>query len=69
MTGEIDLYGLFLPELLVYAILALVAQNLVNRVLAKLGLHRLFWHPPLVEISIFIICFGGISAAAHWVRL
>lgn len=69
LTGEIDVFGLFLPELLIYAIVALVAQALVSRVFAKLDLHRLFWHPPLIEISIFVICLGGVAATAHWVLL
>ncbi len=66
--GEIDLYGLLLPELLVYALAALLVQNFVSRALVKLGADRLFWHLPLVEISIFIICLGGIVAAARRIR-
>ena len=68
MTGEIDIYGLFVPEILVYAAVALVLQEVVCRVLVKLGAHRLVWHPPLVAVSIFVICLGGIVAAASWGR-
>jgi protein AaeX len=68
LTGEIDIYGVLLPELLVYAVVALLAQNLMIRIFGKLGAHRLFWHLPLVEISIFIILLGGIAAVGRRVH-
>jgi len=68
MTGEMDIFGLYVPELLVYAILALLVQVAQGRVLSRVDAHRLVWHPALVEISGYFIWLGGIVMAAHWVR-
>lgn len=58
MNGEFDLYGVFLPRLLVCGLLALFLTRLVTRLMARLRLYRLFWHPPLVDAAIFIL---GVS--------
>ncbi|MFY9627852.1 MAG: DUF1656 domain-containing protein [Methylocystis sp.] len=66
MTGEIDVFGVLAPELLVYAITALLLQALLNRVIAALRIDRMFWHPPILELCGFVICLGGVAAVAHW---
>jgi hypothetical protein len=66
VTGEIDVFGVLAPELLVYAIVALFVQALLNRVIVALRIDRLFWHPPILELCGFVICLGGVAAVAHW---
>ncbi len=61
MTGEIDFYGVFVPVLLVCAVLALLAQVLLGRLMARAGLYRMLWHPPLVDLAVFVICLGGLT--------
>jgi protein AaeX len=68
LTGEFNFFGVFVPELLVYALLALLVQIVMGRVLNRLDAHRFVWHPALVEIATFIIWLGGITAAAHWIQ-
>lgn len=68
MTGDIDLYGLFVPELLVAAVLALLAQTLLSRLLARAGAYRFLWHPPLADLALFVICLGGFILLLHGVR-
>ncbi|MFG1297281.1 MULTISPECIES: DUF1656 domain-containing protein [Xanthobacter] len=65
MRGDIDIYGLFVPELLLCAVLALVARALLGRLMARAGLYRALWHPPLADFALFVICLGGISFLLH----
>lgn len=68
MTSEINVFGLYIPELFVYAIAALLLQIVVGRVLSRFDAHRFVWHPALVEIAVFFIWLGGIVATAHWIQ-
>ena len=68
MTGDLDVYGVFVPELLGYAVIAMIVQSLLSRALVKLRVDRFFWHPSILELSTFVICLGGVAAMAHWGR-
>ncbi|MDX3905494.1 MAG: DUF1656 domain-containing protein [Pigmentiphaga sp.] len=61
MFGEINLYGLYVPTLLVLALASLAVTRLLGRVLARTGLYRLVWHPPLFDTCLFVIVLGGLS--------
>jgi hypothetical protein len=62
MIGEVALYGVFIPILLVWAVLALAVMTVLRRVLAVLGFYRLVWHRPLVELSLFVIILAAVAA-------
>jgi len=55
MPSDLSIDGVFVPGLLVAALLALVLSALVSRLLARLGLYRLFAYPSLVGLSLFAI--------------
>ena len=65
MIAEFDLYGVFVPALLVWAALALLAAAAVRRALRRLGLYRLVWHPPLFDLALFVTLLGAVTAAAE----
>ena len=65
MIGEIDLYGVFVPALLVWAAVALAATALARRLLQAAGLYRLIWHRPLFDLALFVILLGAVSALAN----
>lgn len=67
MRGDLDIYGLYVPELLLCAVLALVARTLLSRLLVRVGVYRMLWHPPLADFALFVICLGGISFLLHWI--
>jgi protein AaeX len=64
MTGEVSLYGIYFPPLLLLALLALVVSRLLNRVLARLGLYVHVWHPALFDFSLFVIVLGSLVHVA-----
>ena len=62
MIGEVDIYGVFIPILLVWSVLALVVAAVLRRVLSRVGFYRLVWHRPLVDLSLFVIVLAAIAA-------
>jgi hypothetical protein len=69
MIGEVDVYGVFVPILLVWLVLALLLTAALRRVLARIGFYRLVWHRPLVDLSLLVLVLAGVSAVASlWIR-
>jgi protein AaeX len=60
MIGEVSLYGIYVPPLLLLALLAFVVSRLFNWVLARTGLYRHIWHPALFDFSLFVIVLGAL---------
>jgi len=60
MIGETSFYGIYIPWLLVLALLALAATRSVSYLLARLGFYRLVWHPALFDCALFVIALGGL---------
>ncbi|WP_428542180.1 DUF1656 domain-containing protein [Rhodopila sp.] len=63
MIGEVDIYGVFVPILLVWALIALALTAGLRRVLARVGFYRLVWHRPLVDLSLLVIIMAVVAAA------
>lgn len=61
MIGEVSLYGLFLPPLLLLALAALVVTRLLKLVLARTRFYRVVWHPALFDFSLFILVLGALT--------
>jgi hypothetical protein len=61
MSAEISLHGLYVPTLLLLALAALVCTRILGRLLLRLGLYRLVWHPALFDFALFGILLGGFS--------
>ena len=59
MIGEFNLYGLYVPWLLLLFLLALACTQTISYVLARLGFYRLVWHPALFDFALLIIVLGG----------
>jgi hypothetical protein len=62
MIGEINLYGVFVPPLLLLVIATLPLAALVRMGLARSGAYRFVWHRPLFDLAVFVMLLGGIFA-------
>lgn len=62
MIGEIDLYGVFVPTLLVCGLVAVATLGLLRRVLTRIGVYRVVWHAPLVNLALFVIILAAVTA-------
>jgi hypothetical protein len=67
MIGEVSLFGLYMPPLLLLMLPALLVSRVLARVLARVGFYRLVWHPALFDISLFVIVLGSLAfLASNW---
>ncbi|MCI3205217.1 MULTISPECIES: DUF1656 domain-containing protein [Pandoraea] len=65
MSGEIDIYGVFVPTLLALMVVAFVLTGALRFVLARIGFYKLVWHRSLFNLAVYIIALGGIVALAR----
>ncbi len=61
MTGEIALGGVYVPTLLLLALVALILSWALTRLIAALGLYRFVAYRAAVDLSLFILVLGGIA--------
>lgn len=64
MIGDVVIGGVFLPGLLVLALLALCLTGILARFLALAGAYRLFAYRPLLDLAIFVIIYGLLIQSA-----
>ncbi len=64
MTGEFDLYGVFVPSLAAWMLLAFLLLLPLRRLLARTGLYRLVWHRPLFDLALYVVLLGAVVALA-----
>lgn len=60
MIGEVSLYGIYVPWLLLLALLSLVVSRAVSYALARIGFYRWVWHPALFDVALYVIVLGGV---------
>jgi hypothetical protein len=58
---DLDIFGVYLPGLMVMAAAAFVLNLVVRRALGAIGFYRLVWHRSLFDLSLFVIFLGGLT--------
>jgi hypothetical protein len=67
MIGEFDVYGVFVPPLLVWVGVALPLTAGLRRLLRWFGFYRIVWHRPLVDLALLVIVLGAVVAvSSRW---
>ncbi|HQT65472.1 MAG: hypothetical protein B7Z75_10670 [Acidocella sp. 20-57-95] len=65
MIGEIDLYGVLCPPLLIWLAIALLLSAALRYVLNRSGFYRYVWHRPLFDLALLVMLLAGVSALAN----
>jgi hypothetical protein len=65
MIGEIDVYGVYLPAILVLMLVAYLLCLVVTRVFAFVGLYRFVWHRSIFDLAIYVIVLGIVVIVSH----
>jgi hypothetical protein len=60
MTGEISIGGVYVPALLLLALVALAITGLLTQLLQLAGFYRLIAYRPLVDVCLFVLLLGLI---------
>jgi hypothetical protein len=68
MTAELDIYGVFVPALFAWLLLAYAAYLIVRQGLARSGFYLLVWHRPLFDVALYIILLGAIVFISTWLQ-
>jgi len=61
MIGEVNLYGVFLPALLIVATLAFALTLLLKWGLCRLNFYRLVWHAGLFDTGLFVVTWWLVA--------
>ena len=64
MTYEIDLFGVLVPSLLLWSVIAFVLARIASKLIARAGLYRRIWHPALFDFALFICVVASLVFAS-----
>jgi len=64
VIGEIDIYGVFVPPLLLMVLAAMPLAAGVRLVLSRVGAYRFVWHRPLFDLSVSVIILYVVTQAS-----
>ena len=59
MIADLDLYGVFIPTLLLIIIGCYIVFRLAHYALARVGFYRLVWHPALFDVALYVVLLGA----------
>lgn len=68
MTGQFDLYGVFLPWFSVIALCAYGLFRILTSVFAMSGLYQAVWHRSLFNLALYITLLGALSTILNWLQ-
>ncbi|WP_347558976.1 DUF1656 domain-containing protein [Robbsia sp. KACC 23696] len=68
MIGEFDIYGVFVPELLVWMLLTYGLLRICSMVFARLGVYRRVWHRSVFDLGIYVILLGLVVYVSYMFR-
>ena len=54
MKFELDLFGVIVPSLLLWSVIAYVIARIVSRIMRRTGLYRHVWHAALFEFALYV---------------
>ncbi len=60
MRYVIDIYGVLVPALLLWIIVAYVLSAILRRIMQRFDFYRLVWHRALFDFSIFVCLLGVV---------
>ncbi|MFK4507756.1 DUF1656 domain-containing protein [Bradyrhizobium daqingense] len=59
MKYELDLFGVIVPSLLLWCVVAYVLARIISKALAWAGLYRHVWHAALFDFSLYVSLVAG----------
>jgi hypothetical protein len=68
MIGEIDIFGVFVPSILVLMFIAYLINLVLRTVLTRTGLYGLVWHRTLFDLAIYVLVLGLVVIVSHGLK-
>ena len=60
MKYQLDLFGVIVPSLLLWSVLAYFLARAVSKVMGRIGLYRHVWHSALFDFSLYVCLFASL---------
>ena len=64
MKYQLDLFGVIVPSLLLWSVLAYVVARVVSKMMGRVGLYRHVWHPALLDFAVYVCIVTSVVYAA-----
>jgi uncharacterized membrane protein len=64
MKYELDLFGVIVPSLLLWSVLAYVLLRIAGKLVARAGLYRRIWHPALFDVALYVCLVASLVFAS-----
>jgi hypothetical protein len=64
MIEEVRIFGIYMPSPLLWAVLAAVLTFMIRPLLVRIPLHRVLWHPALLDLALFQLFWWGLGLLA-----
>jgi Protein of unknown function (DUF1656) len=65
MIGEIDIFGVFVPAVLVLMLVAYLVNIVIRAVLTRVGFYRFVWHRSIFDLGIYVLVLGAVVVLSH----
>jgi Protein of unknown function (DUF1656) len=65
MRYQLDLFGVIVPSLLLWSLLAYVLARSVSRIMTRAGLYRHVWHPALFDFALYVCIVTSLVFASR----
>ena len=60
MKYQLDLFGVIVPSLLLWSVVAYLLARAVSKVIARAGLYRHVWHTALFDFALYVCLFASL---------
>jgi len=64
MKYELDLFGVMVPSLLLWSVVAYVLARAASKVIARTGLYGRIWHGALFDFSVYVCIVASLVFAS-----
>ncbi|CAB3661564.1 MULTISPECIES: DUF1656 domain-containing protein [Paraburkholderia] len=65
MIGEIDIFGVFVPAVLVLMLVAYLINLAIRTVFERVGFYRFVWHRSIFDLGIYVLVLGLVVVVSH----
>ena len=60
MKYDLDLFGVFIPSLLLWSVVAYGLVRILGRIMGRAGFYRHVWHPALFDFALYTSLLTGL---------
>jgi hypothetical protein len=64
MKYQLDLFGVIVPSLLLWGVVAYALARVASAFIAQAGLYRHVWHGPLFDFALYVCLFASLVFAS-----